>query len=237
MKLIVIGDTHGRDAWKQVLEKEKQWDKFVFIGDYFDTRDGVQAQDQCDNFIDILSFKKENPDDVILLLGNHDFHYLTGTTDQYSQFDFSMYEQANRLLMGALERNLIQLVYKQGKYLFSHAGVSEDFLKTWEIKNDESLVDELNKLLEPENLYKLEFGVNLPREMFPSNTGDNTTQSPIWIRPTSLLHSKLENYIHVAGHTQVTEIQLVNDILLIDILGTVPQYIVIENEDFEIKDI
>ena len=29
MRIIVMGDTHGRSVWKFVKEKEK-WDKFIF---------------------------------------------------------------------------------------------------------------------------------------------------------------------------------------------------------------
>jgi len=33
MKIIAIGDVHGRDCWKQVVATE-QFDKLVFIGDF-----------------------------------------------------------------------------------------------------------------------------------------------------------------------------------------------------------
>ena len=43
MKTITIGDTHGRSKWKNIVEKEKDADKIIFIGDYFDAKDGYSG--------------------------------------------------------------------------------------------------------------------------------------------------------------------------------------------------
>lgn len=245
-KIIAIGDTHGRRTWEKVKNQESEFDKFIFIGDYFDTREGIRSQDQLDNFTKILIFKRDNPDKVVLLLGNHDFHYLTGVTDQYSQFDFSMYEKANRLLMGAIEKNWLDIVHVEGDYMFSHAGVSEEWVRNSRL-DESNLVDSINSILgiaddgstrlSDSAITKLSFGYNLPKDIWPSNTGDNITQSPIWIRPMSLSKVSYGDYIHVVGHTQVEEIQLINKLLMIDILGTNLQYIVIENDEFEVRTI
>ena len=36
-KVIVLGDTHGRDIWKKIVEANPDADLFIFIGDYFDS--------------------------------------------------------------------------------------------------------------------------------------------------------------------------------------------------------
>lgn len=36
MKYILIGYIHRRTNWKQIVEKEKDADKFIFLRDYFD---------------------------------------------------------------------------------------------------------------------------------------------------------------------------------------------------------
>jgi predicted phosphodiesterase len=85
MKITIIGDTHGRSKWKNIVEKEKDADKIIFIGDYFDAKDGgYSANRQIENFKEIVEFKRNNPDKVILLIGNHDFHYLKGVNEEYS---------------------------------------------------------------------------------------------------------------------------------------------------------
>jgi hypothetical protein len=33
MKLVAIGDIHGRDIWKQIVAKEHDADEFVFVAE------------------------------------------------------------------------------------------------------------------------------------------------------------------------------------------------------------
>ena len=69
MKYILIGDIHGRTNWKQIVEKEKDADKFIFFGDYFDPYDwSLSLNEIVNNFNDILEFKNKNPNKVILLI-------------------------------------------------------------------------------------------------------------------------------------------------------------------------
>ena len=56
----------------------------IFLGDYFDSRDGISIGDQQKNFDDILKFKELNTDKVKLLFGNHDYHYLPHVQEHYS---------------------------------------------------------------------------------------------------------------------------------------------------------
>lgn len=71
MKIIALGDIHGRDIWKDIVKKESDADKIVFVGDYVDTHDNISPYKQVDNFKEIVEYKKENKDKVILLIGNH----------------------------------------------------------------------------------------------------------------------------------------------------------------------
>ena len=59
MKLVAIGDIHGRDIWKQIVAQEQDADEFVFVGDYFDSFT-VKGPDQINNFLDIIEFKKQS---------------------------------------------------------------------------------------------------------------------------------------------------------------------------------
>ena len=73
--IVVIGDIHGRDTWKDIVKRHPNAYKFVFVGDFFDSFK-LSVEVMLNNFKEISDFKKENPDKVILLCGNHDFHYL-----------------------------------------------------------------------------------------------------------------------------------------------------------------
>ena len=67
MKIIGIGDLHGRPYWKQIWEKHSDADKIVFVGDYFDSLDGYtelpvySAAEQIYNFREICALKREFP--------------------------------------------------------------------------------------------------------------------------------------------------------------------------------
>ena len=58
MKTIIIGDIHGRSVWKQIVEKEQDAHKIVFLGDYFDSFD-IKGVEQLHNFNEIIKFKQD----------------------------------------------------------------------------------------------------------------------------------------------------------------------------------
>ena len=74
MKSVFIGDVHGEDLWKRVIDQEKDADLFVFIGDYFDSF-AIPGIDQMHNFKEIVRFKEQSSSEVVMLVGNHDYHY------------------------------------------------------------------------------------------------------------------------------------------------------------------
>ncbi len=60
-KIVCIGDIHGRNIWKEILDNEKDFDEVVFLGDYFDNRDGIGVDKEISNFKDMLNYKATNP--------------------------------------------------------------------------------------------------------------------------------------------------------------------------------
>lgn len=131
MKIIAIGDIHGRTEWKQIVQNNT-FDKCVFIGDYFDTHQNISPEQQKQNFEDLIQFKKNNFDKVILLIGNHDHHYCKNVHETYSGFQKFHKIDIQELLENALKENLLQMCYRHNRYLFTHAGVT----KTWLLNNN-----------------------------------------------------------------------------------------------------
>ena len=74
-KILVLGDIHGRILWKDIIEQENP-DKIIFLGDYVSTHEGISARQQLSNLEEILTYKENNPDKVILLRGNHKIQIL-----------------------------------------------------------------------------------------------------------------------------------------------------------------
>ncbi len=201
MRIIALGDTHGRPDWEHIIANET-FDKVVFIGDYFDTHDDISPQQQKDNFKAIVAYKKANMDKVVLLFGNHDFHYLRTINEQYSGFQMWQKTDIQELLHAALDKDLMQMCFAHGKYLFSHAGVTN----TWCINSRlvdahttmNDIVHNVNALFKfKPNAFKFTSGKN------GSQYGDDVEQSPIWVRPKSLYMDKIDGYIQVVGHTSM----------------------------------
>ncbi len=86
MQTVVISDLHGKDVWKKIVSKEN-FDKVVFLGDYFDSYD-IPYDKQMENFKKIIKFKKKNKDKVVILLGNHDLHNLSELNERYSGYQY-----------------------------------------------------------------------------------------------------------------------------------------------------
>lgn len=238
-KTLVLGDIHGRFIWKQIIEQE-QPDRVIFIGDYFDSYD-LSAAEQIHNFKEIIEYKESGKAEVILLIGNHDYHYMSGIDEHYSGYQHKSAPAINQLIEE--NKHHLQMVYQMDKYLFSHAGVSSEFmnnvfgLEDWQTENIATLLNEQFK-------YKpltFAFGAAVlnPRLSYLELHGDNIEQSPIWIRPRSLMsanHNTLRKQIvQVVGHTQVNKIDVDgkadgNRYWFIDCLGTSSQYMIIDDK-------
>ena len=226
MKTIVIGDIHGRTIWKDIVLKEQNSsDKIVFIGDYFDTHEDISQEQQINNFRDLIQFKADNDNKVILLLGNHDFHYLENAKEQYSGYTSKYANIITVVLETALAADLVQICYVYDKYIFTHAGIS----KTWVNSVLGSNKPDLSTLEQSMNsLFK---EAKSPFRFTPGEDynpyGDEITQTPIWIGPKSLLSDILDDCIQVVGHTTVDYLGIGEKLIQIDCLGTSGEYLTI----------
>lgn len=225
MKNIYIGDIHGRDVWKQIVEKHDDADNIVFIGDYFDSFD-ISGIEQLRNVQEIVEFKKERELDptkkVYLLIGNHDIHYWPGVKDRGStsgfqstmMFQFEQFFREN----GDMFQMSVSLGTTINRRLCTHAGVSYKFLKdvgywTHDYKDESNISDFLNDLFKHKP-NEFTFNSYADRYMgFVDGYGDDEGQSPIWIRPRSLQRSNKNTdlkkmYVQIVGHTQQNHIDI-----------------------------
>lgn len=223
MKIIAIGDIHGRNFWIQIANSQT-CDKMVFIGDYFDSFT-IPAEEQILNFRNIVAYKEANPDKVILLLGNHDYHYLPvarNINETYSGFQDRYAYQINHLLQ--MHRDLLQVSYKREDFLFTHAGVTDTWLSQVGYKG-EAIDDFINDLFRS-SPHAFLFNGNDPY-------GDDVTQSPLWVRPRSLRKDAYGygTFRQVVGHTSMKKLVMEeDDFYFIDTLGSSREYLVIEGE-------
>jgi hypothetical protein len=210
MKVVFIGDIHGRGQWKSILQKEKDADIVVFFGDYFDSKEGIGGEEQLQNFQEIVEAKmslEKLRKKVVLLFGNHDYHYMPWhTREPYSGFTEEFQEPFQKALLENLSH--LQMAFSFEHVLCSHAGISSIWMDrnigredkgAWSRHNPPGIVDAVNQLFlsEPKKFDSQGF----------ESSGDEPQQTPIWIRPKSLRESNFgaleETVVQVVGHTRV----------------------------------
>lgn len=121
MKTISIGDIHGRDCWKDIVNNNSA-DVYIFIGDFVDSFT-VKNDLMINNLLDIIAFKKANPDNVILLWGNHDTEYLFyPKCRDIGGFRPDIASQLNWIFKD--NQDLFQVAFQIDNYLWTHAGIS-----------------------------------------------------------------------------------------------------------------
>jgi hypothetical protein len=242
MKTLLLGDIHGRNLWQDIIKVESP-DRVVFIGDYFDSFD-IKGVEQIQNFKNIIEFKELTNVEVVMLIGNHDHHYLSNET--YSGFQPALKWDIQDLLTKNIHH--LQVAYQFDDILCSHAGFSPTWLDDifgwdgWTKSNFVELTNELYK----NRLHAFNFS-----HMGYDPYGNHPSQGPMWIRPAALMSSNKgdnglkKKFIQVVGHTQVKNIfdsltaskkAMGGRYLLIDALET-RGYVVYENGEFTPKEI
>jgi hypothetical protein len=218
MKLVAIGDIHGRDLWKQIVAQEQDADMFVFVGDYFDSFT-VKGLDQINNFLDIIEFKKTSKVPVVLLIGNHDYHYYPGIEDSGTSGYQTLMAPSIKAAINDNKEHL-QVVFKFNEFVFSHAGLSSEWLDDtfvkWDLDTVDSAVNDLltyqpNKIAYRSFKY-YNYGDPNEQAVLASGYGDENFQGPIWIRPKSLMRANYDTLrnqiIQVVGHTPQKQIDI-----------------------------
>lgn len=228
MKTLILGDTHGRGVWEYILKKEKP-DKVIFLGDYWDSHD-INFENQMTNFTNIIKFKKKFKNDVVLLIGNHDLQYhryflISG--ESYSGFQATKAPFIKQIFED--EEKLFQMAHQEGEYLFTHAGVGEQWLRDNKYFESMNIVEFINDLW---HFTPKAFG-------FRGNDpyGDSYESSPVWIRPRALMKGNSylkKKYIQIVGHTVQSSIDIEGKAtggryFFVDTLGTSQQYLMIED--------
>lgn len=205
MKYVIIGDIHGRTQWKQIIEKEKDTDKFIFLGDYFDPYDWtLTLDDLVNNFRDILDFKIKDPDKFILLVGNHDLAAFESNANHCRYVD-GTYENIAPIFYNAIKEGIIQLCYFiNNDIVCSHAGFSKTWLDDAGLSFDEfSLNKDFKEQVENKTVISTYDFIYSKGDFWVDGSGDNIWQSPLWIRPNSLIRNKPNDVIQCIGHTRI----------------------------------
>lgn len=227
MKHIAIGDIHGRDSWQRV--NTKLYEKVVFLGDYVDSYDLFDLA-ILENLKKIIALKKRQPEKVELLLGNHDAHYL-----HYPRFECSGFRptmQRDLTTLFCKNADLFQIAYQKDNYLFTHAGVTNNWHN--EIKRlpvfqqiceqEETLAGQLNRLEKTTYRASL-YDVGIER-------GGNGYGGPLWADLKETFTGMLHGYNQVVGHTRVEELRTIS---YVDRSMTYADVLTVKEQFYEIE--
>ena len=235
MRVLIISDVHGTRNWEKVKEIPKEnYDYVVFLGDYFDSasysrkfrmwRSNNKWPEQGENVINIINWVREDPEHRKMLIGNHDFSYISAGHDGANVSGHQ--NEHKHEIRGIILSNydVFDLAFECDGWVFSHAG----FTYTWR----SSAIQFFHQILDQwpdeggkkwdEREYSLSFlndfwhrvshqyGDDNCYQAFDelldwrgvfSGTGDEPQNSCLWVRPRSLLSDALYPN-QVVGHTE-----------------------------------
>ena len=188
MNIIVIPDVHGQEHWKKAKNLINDADKIVFLGDLFDHwTTGFNRQ--MSNAMQIIKFKLQNKTKVCLCWANHDTSYYLD--EECSGYQYNLAFDIKDFYIK--HKSLFEVVFVFDNWIFSHAGVSRQWMKRCGINS----VNEINDLFKTKPGFFKWTG--------PDRYGDNHKEGPLWIRPNALLETALDNWNFVCGHTEIDE--------------------------------
>lgn len=216
--MLIVPDVHGRTFWEAPVMEALGKEHIVFLGDYLDPYpyEGISEAEAFLRFGGLIALKKEHPDDITLLLGNHDLHYLDGNL-LGGRYDF-LHGARNRKAFTD-RADLFQIAYETQvagrKYLLTHAGVKWGWIiynrETLGIKRPEDVAPTLNAMWWDEARRKqlLATFADIPH----SRGGRHLYGSPVWndLEDMDDSFEELDGYYQIFGHSQQKEYPVIGD--------------------------
>lgn len=224
---LIIPDVHGRIFWKEPVSKilTETETHIIFLGDYLDpySYEWDDGEDEnrisIDRFKEIIQLKKDNPDRITLLLGNHDAGYAISTDICTTRRDYMNAGEIERLFRD--NHDLFQIAEETtingNRIIFSHAGIFKAWAKTvWgdkALSDDFKIVEELNNAWLTKD-YKVLDALG-EYDNF-RGYGGVTYASPIWtdIRAWPKIKKEETYGFNIVGHTQLEKKPVVLDAII-----------------------
>jgi hypothetical protein len=193
---VILGDIHGSTYWKVVVNKNPNC-RYIFLGDYLDPYEDIGDNVLIKNLQDIILFKKKYPDEVILLLGNHDLHYFVEESELCTRFSDDLAPKISKIFRA--NYNLFKFANQIDNCLFTHAGV----IHSWFVDNfkgdlTKNIADQLNNP-KPKQLTPL-FQCGFYRG------GEVDKVGGIFWADIHELPDLLQGYTQIVGHNRVDDI-------------------------------
>ena len=210
MKVLVIPDVHLKtwifDKAENALKSGKA-DRAVCL---MDMPDDWDMEFQIDRYRAIydraIAFAKEYPD-TLWCYGNHDLSYPWGRLESgYSPYaERTVMEKLEELENSLKNSSQINIMHRIGQVLFSHAGLSTEFVKSLNRKLLDADIEEVLRSINTASQNKLW-----------------NDESPLWLRALDVRRKAFqsEKYKQLVGHTPVEKIMEQGGMIFTDVFST-----------------
>jgi hypothetical protein len=222
MKVLTIGDLHGKQVWKQL--DFSFYDQIIFIGDYVD---GPSDADDLENLQSIIELKKQNPSNIKLLLGNHDLQYFWYPTQRMKKYKETIAFELLDLFRN--NESLFDICFQEENFIWTHAGISNSWInfileKDQELHNEQenysisNLIDKLFK----EHRWSLLCSIGKAK-------GGSQIGGPIRADISELRTDFMKGSFQIVGHNKTKEIEhygtIESGIIFCDCLNTSSEFL------------
>lgn len=170
---IIIGDIHGDIEKAKVFLGHEPEKEHIALGDYLDSfTEPVEQQLEC--------LKLLMDSNAVLLLGNHECHYLKYPLFQFAGYNFNHAQVFQDILEANIQR--FKVAYAVDGWLCTHAGVSsqyteqesdvtalaEMFNNSWELYLKHRLVDH-HAVYPYQSIFWFNFRIFVEGNLLPTN--------------------------------------------------------------------
>lgn len=212
MKTVLVGDIHLKARIiLPIVEKiinHYNCQRVIFLGDYTDLNDQNNNVKLYARDLTYLSEWKEKMTskgiEVINLIGNHDIYYVINFPANFSL----KHDEAFGAIHDFLLNLNLQIAYKLGDFIVSHAGYNQRFnLEDWHLQP-----------FDIDNNFQFDELVRFANSVGIKRGGRSLVGSPVWADISEIeLSPNLEiNSKQIVGHTPQTHIDINQDIIGID---------------------
>ncbi len=213
MKILVIPDIHLKtwifDKAENILRAGKA-DRAVCL---MDMPDDWNMQFRVDLYRAVfdraISFAMDHPD-TLWCYGNHDVSYPWGRLESgYSPYaEKTVIAKLKELECSLKDPSQIAIIHRIDNVLFSHGGLSVEFVKWLDFN---LLYADIDDVLKAVNEAPIDYLWN--------------DESPLWLRPqdNDIEIFRSDTYTQVVGHTPVEKITKQNGIISTDVFSTYPE--------------
>lgn len=210
MKILVIPDVHLKTWLFDKAEGILLSGKANMAVCLMDLPDDWNMEFQIDMYRDTydraIAFAKNFPN-TVWCYGNHDLSYPWGRLETgYSPYaENTVISKLEELKNTLQEPSQINIVQRVDNVIFSHGGLSEEFVKRLDV---ELLDVDIDEILD---------AINTAPEHYLWND-----ESPLWLRPQYVDRKPFrgEEFIQVVGHTPVDRIEERNGFISTDVFST-----------------